>query len=103
VLKHDTHDSDWRGWDYYEDAEDREVPVFMCRALGEHYYGSLQGLDKRRTADLVGQEGGGRWRRSCSSHPPGGVSFASQFGEGFAHIVIAALRSRFGDLPVRRE
>jgi len=76
VLKHEAGDPDWRGWDHYQGDEDREVPVFMYRALGERCYGSLQGLHKDRTADRVGQETLRRWRRSYWTRPPGGESLA---------------------------
>jgi 2,3-bisphosphoglycerate-dependent phosphoglycerate mutase len=76
VLKHDARDPDWRGWDRYEGDEDGEVPVFMSQALDERCYGTLQGLDKRQTAERVGQETVRRWRRSYSTRPPGGESLA---------------------------
>jgi 2,3-bisphosphoglycerate-dependent phosphoglycerate mutase len=76
VLQHESEDPDWRGWDHYKGDDEQEVPVFMCRALDERRYGSLQGLDKHWTVDLVGRETVRRWRHSYAARPPGGESLA---------------------------
>jgi 2,3-bisphosphoglycerate-dependent phosphoglycerate mutase len=74
VLRHDADDSDWQGWDSYQGDPDREMPVYLCRALDERCYGSLQGLNKAKTVRDMGEETVRRWRRSYASRPPGGES-----------------------------
>jgi len=76
VLKHDADDPDWHGWGSYDGEPGQEVPVFLSQALDERYYGSLQGLNKRQTAQRVGEKTVRQWRRSFSCRPPGGESLA---------------------------
>ena len=76
VLKHDADDPDWHGWGSYDGEPGQEVPVFLSQALDERYYGSLQGLNKRQTAERVGEKTVRQWRRSFSCRPPGGESLA---------------------------
>lgn len=77
VLKHDADDPDWDGWDSYDGEPDQEVPVFLSQSLDERYYGSLQGLNKRQTAERAGEGTVRQWRRSFSCRPPGGESLAN--------------------------
>lgn len=74
VIKHNADDPDWHGWDRYEGDRKEEIPIFLCQALDERYYGDLQGLNKAETAAKYGQEQVAAWRRSYSIHPPGGES-----------------------------
>ena len=76
VLKHAADDPDWHGWDRYEGEPAEEVPVFLSQSLDERYYGSLQGLNKRQTAERVGEKTVRHWRRSYTCRPPGGESLA---------------------------
>jgi len=76
VLKHAADDPDWHGWDRYEGEPAGEVPVFLSQSLDERYYGRLQGLNKRQTAERVGDTTVQQWRRSFSIRPPGGESLA---------------------------
>jgi 2,3-bisphosphoglycerate-dependent phosphoglycerate mutase len=76
VLKHDADDPDWHGWDSYDGDPGQEVPVFLSQSLDERYYGSLQGLNKRQTAERVGEKTVRQWRRSYTCRPPGGESLA---------------------------
>jgi 2,3-bisphosphoglycerate-dependent phosphoglycerate mutase len=53
------------------DAMERSyLPVQRSWRLNERHYGALQGLNKRETADLHGQEQVKLWRRSYDVPPP---------------------------------
>jgi 2,3-bisphosphoglycerate-dependent phosphoglycerate mutase len=74
VFKHDADDPQWHGWDRYEGHRDEEIPIFLAQALDERYYGDLQGYNKAKMAEKVGEEQVHRWRRSFATLPPGGES-----------------------------
>jgi 2,3-bisphosphoglycerate-dependent phosphoglycerate mutase len=74
IIKHETSDSDWHGWDQYEGNPSEELPIFTNAALDERFYGDLQGLNKADTAEKYGEEQVQQWRRSYSVRPPGGES-----------------------------
>lgn len=76
VVKHEADDPDWQGWDKYEGEASEEIPIFPSRSLDERYYGNLQGLNKAKTADRLGEELVHKWRRSYNVRPPGGESLA---------------------------
>lgn len=71
VFKHDSKDSNWHGWDKYE-----EIPIYTSPDLDERYYGDLQGYNKGEMAKRVGEEIVHQWRRSFRTRPPGGESLA---------------------------
>lgn len=74
IIKHDTNDEDWHGWDQYSGDPEQELPVYTAAALDERYYGELQGLNKAETAAKFGKEQVQLWRRSYDVAPPGGES-----------------------------
>jgi 2,3-bisphosphoglycerate-dependent phosphoglycerate mutase len=74
ILKHDTDDEDWHGWDQYNGDSEQELPVYTTAFLDERYYGELQGLNKAETAAKFGKEQVQLWRRSYDVAPPGGES-----------------------------
>ncbi|MFQ4144178.1 2,3-bisphosphoglycerate-dependent phosphoglycerate mutase [Chlorogloeopsis sp. ULAP02] len=74
IFQHDLADEDWHGWNKYESKFDEELPIFPSPALGERYYGKLQGLNKVQTAENYGEAQVTQWRRSFSVRPPGGES-----------------------------
>lgn len=74
IIKHETTDEDWHGWDKYQGNPAEELPIFTNAALDERFYGDLQGLNKAETAAKYGQEKVHEWRRSYSVRPPGGES-----------------------------
>jgi 2,3-bisphosphoglycerate-dependent phosphoglycerate mutase len=74
IIKHESSDSDWHGWDRYDGNPSEELPIFTNTALDERFYGDLQGLNKARTAEKYGEEQVQQWRRSYSVRPPGGES-----------------------------
>jgi 2,3-bisphosphoglycerate-dependent phosphoglycerate mutase len=59
---------------YSQAALDDTIPVFEAEELNERMYGELQGLNKRETMDIFGEEQVKIWRRSFSTCPPGGES-----------------------------
>lgn len=50
------------------------VPVYVSEKLNERYYGKLQGLNKKETAEKYGAEQVHLWRRSYDVAPPEGES-----------------------------
>jgi len=74
IIKHETDDPDWHGWDKYDGNSEEELPIFLSAALDERYYGKLQGLNKAETAEKFGSEQVHTWRRSYNVRPPGGES-----------------------------
>ncbi|MEH1868959.1 MAG: 2,3-bisphosphoglycerate-dependent phosphoglycerate mutase [Nostoc sp.] len=76
IIKHQTDDQAWHGWDKYKGDPERELPVYPTAMLDERYYGELQGLNKAETAVKFGQEQVQLWRRSYAVPPPGGESLA---------------------------
>jgi 2,3-bisphosphoglycerate-dependent phosphoglycerate mutase len=75
IIKHETNDEDWQGWDNYKGG-DRELPIYSTVRLDERYYGELQGLNKAETAIQFGNPQVQLWRRSYAVAPPGGESLA---------------------------
>jgi 2,3-bisphosphoglycerate-dependent phosphoglycerate mutase len=74
IIKHESTDSDWHGWDQYDGNPAEELPIFTNAALDERYYGELQGLNKAETIAKYGAEQVHQWRRSYHVRPPGGES-----------------------------
>lgn len=59
----------------YSEATNKEIiPVYCHSALNERMYGKLQGLNKRETMDVYGEEQVKVWRRSFATRPPSGES-----------------------------
>lgn len=61
-------------WGNYIDKSDKDVPVYVSEKLNERYYGRLQGLNKKETAEKYGEPQVNLWRRSYNVAPPGGES-----------------------------
>jgi 2,3-bisphosphoglycerate-dependent phosphoglycerate mutase len=76
IIKHETNDSDWHGWDHYDGNSAEELPIFSNAALDERFYGDLQGLNKAATATKYGADQVLQWRRSYDVRPPKGESLA---------------------------
>ncbi|WP_414620730.1 2,3-bisphosphoglycerate-dependent phosphoglycerate mutase [Calothrix sp. CCY 0018] len=76
VIKHNSDELQWHGWDQYEGKAFEELPIFTSMALDERFYGDLQGLKKAETAEKLGKELVHQWRRSFSVRPPGGESLS---------------------------
>jgi 2,3-bisphosphoglycerate-dependent phosphoglycerate mutase len=74
VIKHESTEPDWHGWDKYDGNPAEELPIFTNAALDERFYGDLQGLNKAETAEKYGKEKVLEWRRSYRVRPPGGES-----------------------------
>jgi 2,3-bisphosphoglycerate-dependent phosphoglycerate mutase len=74
VIKHNSDEPQWHGWDKYDGKASDELPIFTSMALDERFYGDLQGLNKAETAEKLGKELVHQWRRSFSVRPPGGES-----------------------------
>jgi 2,3-bisphosphoglycerate-dependent phosphoglycerate mutase len=74
IIKHDSADANWHGWDKYDGHLDEELPIILTVALDERYYGHLQGLNKAETAAKYGAQQVLLWRRSFAVRPPGGES-----------------------------
>jgi 2,3-bisphosphoglycerate-dependent phosphoglycerate mutase len=58
----------------YGDSSKLTIPVYSAPELNERMYGSLQGLDKKETAQKFGAEQVQIWRRSFDGLPPDGES-----------------------------
>jgi 2,3-bisphosphoglycerate-dependent phosphoglycerate mutase len=76
IIKHETDDCDWHGWDQYDGNPSEELPIFSNVALDERFYGDLQGLNKASTAAKYGDAQVLQWRRSYDVRPPNGESLA---------------------------
>ncbi len=76
IIKHETNDEDWHGWDNYKGDRNQELPIYPTARLDERYYGELQGLNKAETAAKFGNAQVQLWRRSYAVAPPGGESLA---------------------------
>ncbi len=63
--------ADW-GKIYSDEEAGLTVPVYQDWHLNERYYGELQGLNKKVTADRYGDEQVHIWRRSYDVPPPNG-------------------------------
>ena len=57
---------------YNEATLSNTIPVYSAWQLNERYYGELQGLNKKETADRYGEEQVHIWRRSYAVPPPHG-------------------------------
>ncbi len=55
------------------------LPVYEHEELNERYYGQLQGLNKKETAEKYGAETVHKWRRSYAIKPPGGESLKDNY------------------------
>ncbi len=71
IHHHDNREMEER--EHYS-GEREEFPIYQSPAIAERYYGKLQGLNKKKTAEKYGEEQVRRWRRSFSEPPPGGES-----------------------------
>ena len=61
-------------WGNYVNTNKNSIPSFVSEKLNERYYGRLQGLNKKETAEKYGEEQVRLWRRSYDVAPPGGES-----------------------------
>lgn len=59
---------------YSEETKKETIPVFTAWELNERYYGHLQGLNKKETAEKYGADQVHQWRRSFDIAPPSGES-----------------------------
>jgi 2,3-bisphosphoglycerate-dependent phosphoglycerate mutase len=57
-------------WIVLDDLDTLWLPVCRSWRLNERHYGALQGLNKKETADELGEEQVMRWRRSYAGRPP---------------------------------
>lgn len=57
---------------YSQEAKDEMIPVYAAWQLNERYYGELQGLNKKATAEKFGADQVHIWRRSYDVPPPQG-------------------------------
>ncbi len=65
------------------------IPVRRSWHLNERHYGALQGLDKRKTAEIYGQDQVRKWRRSYDVRPPALAETDSRhpkFDPRYAHL-----------------
>lgn len=61
-------------WSHHESNPQTELQVIINEAINERYYGDLQGLNKKKTAEKYGEKQVHIWRRSFDTPPPGGES-----------------------------
>jgi 2,3-bisphosphoglycerate-dependent phosphoglycerate mutase len=61
-------------WGNFVNTNKNSVSSFVSEKLNERYYGRLQGLNKKETAEKYGEEQVKLWRRSYNVAPPGGES-----------------------------
>lgn len=59
-------------WGDYFGGPKNFMPVYVTQNLNERHYGSLEGLDKKKTMKKYGEEKVRLWRRSYDVAPPGG-------------------------------
>ena len=74
----------------------KSIPVYKDKRLNERHYGSLQGLNKKETAEKYGAEQVHIWRRSFDVPPPDGESLkmnAERTIPYFKENVIADLKN----------
>ena len=74
----------------------KDIPVYEDKRLNERHYGSLQGLNKKETAEKYGAEQVHIWRRSFDVPPPDGESLkmnAERTIPYFKENVIADLKN----------
>ena len=57
-----------------KNKKSKKIPVYKDKRLNERHYGSLQGLNKKETAEKYGAEQVRIWRRSFDVPPPDGES-----------------------------
>ena len=57
-----------------KNKKSKDIPVYKDKRLNERHYGSLQGLNKKETAEKYGAEQVHIWRRSFDVPPPDGES-----------------------------
>lgn len=57
-----------------KNKKSKDIPVYKDKRLNERHYGSLQGLNKKETAEKYGAEQVHIWRRSFDIPPPDGES-----------------------------
>jgi 2,3-bisphosphoglycerate-dependent phosphoglycerate mutase len=73
IIYHED-DSQIRNREHHTGDESKELTILQCKAIAERYYGNLQGLNKKETAEKFGDEQVHIWRRSFDIQPPGGES-----------------------------
>ena len=66
-------------WGNFDKISENCVPVFVSEKLNERYYGKLQGLNKKETAEKYGKDLVQQWRRSYKIAPPEGESMEDTF------------------------
>lgn len=71
--------ADW-GKIYSDDEAGLTIPVVQDSRLNERYYGELQGLNKKATAERFGDEQVHIWRRSYDVPPPNGEALVDTAG-----------------------
>ena len=59
-------------WGDYFEGPRNFMPVYVSENLNERHYGSLEGLDKKKTMVKYGEEKVQLWRRDYNTAPPGG-------------------------------
>jgi len=59
-------------WGDYFGGPKKLMIVYVTEKLNERHYGSLEGLDKKKTMAKYGKEKVHLWRRSYKVRPPGG-------------------------------
>lgn len=74
VISYDEDDASFESRQNHSGNPEQELPVFQTKALAERYYGQLQGLNKKETAEKYGADQVFKWRRSFDIRPPGGDS-----------------------------
>lgn len=72
-LVHD-NSKDWYSHFDKTENDSKWLEVHYDEALNERYYGDLQGLNKKETAEKYGEEQVHIWRRSFDVPPPNGES-----------------------------
>ena len=68
-----------KSWGEYAEIGRNDVKVFVSEKLNERYYGKIQGMDKKETAEKFGEEKVQKWRRSYKIPPPGGESLKAVY------------------------
>lgn len=63
-----------RGRIHSDEALKGTIPLYRHWRLNERYYGALQGMNKKETAEKYGEEQVHIWRRSFDVRPPAGES-----------------------------
>lgn len=92
--------ADW-GKIYSDTEAAMTIPVYQNWRLNERYYGELQGLNKKATAEKYGEEQVHIWRRSYDVQPPNGESLQDTAGRTipfFKETILPALEENMNVL-----